>query len=416
MVATRTEPLAEELLDGSEAGEELPHSLCGAVALRLWPLAASSGCTPLAGQAFCFLPLALSTGLPVHISANFALTANRRDLWRRSDDKASSHSMRRAAWNEALLEGTLPRTYAETLEILAAGLPQALEQQSEKARCCAGFESCNLLPSDGPWMETLSGVYPPIELWAAWPSDAAHGTFQPIAHNTVSEIFRRDAAVLWNEAEVRYMSGKSALLCACDAVAAFDTALQAAFSKLGGARNRRSIVEVPQRLCSVLDEVKGASWLRPQSFATVLRNTAPNLEAHEADAVVKYLLMGGSGPLPVLHGLLLCPLAAGGLGRFEKPGTHCTEDLWWSDDESFCKILPGRKFVDPSSGTFELLKPRIHNAPLNIRCLNGKSLPYVLPALVPPSWRGKRVVCVEDKVVYVDGQTAHDVHQVAVKK
>ena len=36
------------------------------------------------GQAFCFLPLGCETRLPnVHVHGNFALTSNRRGLWRR---------------------------------------------------------------------------------------------------------------------------------------------------------------------------------------------------------------------------------------------------------------------------------------------------------------------------------------------
>ena len=34
------------------------------------------------GRAYCFLPLPMPTGLPVHVNGAFALTKNRRDLWR----------------------------------------------------------------------------------------------------------------------------------------------------------------------------------------------------------------------------------------------------------------------------------------------------------------------------------------------
>ena len=36
----------------------------------------------LAGQAFCFLPLPVSTQLPVHVNAYWELSSNRRDIWR----------------------------------------------------------------------------------------------------------------------------------------------------------------------------------------------------------------------------------------------------------------------------------------------------------------------------------------------
>ena len=36
---------------------------------------------PLQGKAFCFLPLPVYTGLPVHINGFFELSSNRRDIW-----------------------------------------------------------------------------------------------------------------------------------------------------------------------------------------------------------------------------------------------------------------------------------------------------------------------------------------------
>ena len=33
------------------------------------------------GRAFCFLPLPVLTGLPVHINGYFELSSNRRDIW-----------------------------------------------------------------------------------------------------------------------------------------------------------------------------------------------------------------------------------------------------------------------------------------------------------------------------------------------
>ena len=72
------------------------------------------------------------------------------------------------------------------------------------------------------------------------------------------------------------------------------------------AGSRRSIVEVPEHLCRVLAQVKGATWLLPQALATAFRSVAPPLEMNEADAVAHYLLTGGSGPLTVLHGFCSC--------------------------------------------------------------------------------------------------------------
>lgn len=41
----------------------------------------SSASRQLRGQAFCFLPLPVRTGLPVHVNGYFELSSNRRDIW-----------------------------------------------------------------------------------------------------------------------------------------------------------------------------------------------------------------------------------------------------------------------------------------------------------------------------------------------
>eukprot|EP00967_Tisochrysis_lutea_P136754 scaffold244336_cov18-Tisochrysis_lutea.AAC.3 len=37
--------------------------------------------TQARGRAYCFLPLPVLTGLPVHVNAFFELSSNRRDIW-----------------------------------------------------------------------------------------------------------------------------------------------------------------------------------------------------------------------------------------------------------------------------------------------------------------------------------------------
>eukprot|EP00983_Pelagomonas_calceolata_P097879 1158290-Pelagomonas_calceolata.AAC.8 len=54
------------------------------------------------GRAYCFLPLPVLTGLPVHVNGFFELSSNRRDIWYGPDLEGAS--ARRAAWNVALLQ------------------------------------------------------------------------------------------------------------------------------------------------------------------------------------------------------------------------------------------------------------------------------------------------------------------------
>ncbi|KAK2849709.1 hypothetical protein Q7C36_008492 [Tachysurus vachellii] len=58
------------------------------------------------GQAFCFLPLPIHTGLPVHINGSFAVTSNRKALWECGI---------KLEWNKALLQDAVATAYITSL-------------------------------------------------------------------------------------------------------------------------------------------------------------------------------------------------------------------------------------------------------------------------------------------------------------
>ncbi|CAN9497847.1 unnamed protein product [Ophioblennius macclurei] len=62
--------------------------------------------TELTGQAFCFLPLPIQTGLPVNVNGTFAVTSNRKSLW---DSGVKSE------WNKALLQDPVVSAYVTAL-------------------------------------------------------------------------------------------------------------------------------------------------------------------------------------------------------------------------------------------------------------------------------------------------------------
>ncbi|KAG7502347.1 hypothetical protein JOB18_018013 [Solea senegalensis] len=62
--------------------------------------------TDLVGQAFCFLPLSINTGLPVNVNGTFAVTSNRKGLW---------ESGVKRDWNTALLQDPVVTAYVTTL-------------------------------------------------------------------------------------------------------------------------------------------------------------------------------------------------------------------------------------------------------------------------------------------------------------
>eukprot|EP00911_Craspedida_sp_UC1_P000098 UC1_evm1s82 len=76
------------------------------------------------GRAYCYLPLPVQTGLPVHCHASFALSSNRRTLWQQREeellgpDGAETMAYTKGRWNDALVTQLLPQLYAELLLLL----------------------------------------------------------------------------------------------------------------------------------------------------------------------------------------------------------------------------------------------------------------------------------------------------------
>ena len=93
---------------------------CGGAAARLNHVS-SNGSTSKSclkvdavnGEAFCFLPLSISTGLPIHVNGYFAVTSNRRGIWERT----TSHRQQviEVRWNESLLKDALCNAYLQLL-------------------------------------------------------------------------------------------------------------------------------------------------------------------------------------------------------------------------------------------------------------------------------------------------------------
>ena len=65
------------------------------------------------GNAFCFLPLPIKTGLPWHVNAFFELASNRREIWQGGDLSGSGKN--RADWNIALLTESVPSLLSRML-------------------------------------------------------------------------------------------------------------------------------------------------------------------------------------------------------------------------------------------------------------------------------------------------------------
>lgn len=99
------------------------------------------------GRAFCFLPLPISTGLPVHLNAYFELSSNRRDIWFGNDMTGGGKI--RSDWNSSLLVDVIAPAYAHFLNAVAL----------EIGPCDLYFSFWPTLVGIEPWASLVRTVY-----------------------------------------------------------------------------------------------------------------------------------------------------------------------------------------------------------------------------------------------------------------
>ena len=102
---------------------------------------------------FCFLPLAVKTGLPVHISANFAVMNNRRGIW--TSDGGSRETFE-VEWNVELMKNVIPSAYYKLLLAL---------KELDLQRTMESYEFYSLWPleSHHPWSMLSITLYASIQ-------------------------------------------------------------------------------------------------------------------------------------------------------------------------------------------------------------------------------------------------------------
>ena len=108
----------------------------------------------LDGEIFCYLPLSQTTGLPFHVSCNFAVISNRRGIWTSSEAKSSSHA--EVQWNIYLMEKIVPTAYVKGLVSL---------QKMHESNLLQDYSFYSLWPLSSnlkqvnPWESFVSALY-----------------------------------------------------------------------------------------------------------------------------------------------------------------------------------------------------------------------------------------------------------------
>ena len=110
---------------------------------------------PVCGEVFCFLPLSIPSGLPVHVNGYFAVTSNRRGIWESTIAEGESFQPLEVRWNRRLMEDAVSETYIKFLEDII------LMQRKGKIPLC---ESFSLWPNpdtleSSVWTTLVKSVY-----------------------------------------------------------------------------------------------------------------------------------------------------------------------------------------------------------------------------------------------------------------
>jgi len=106
----------------------------------------------LNGEIFCFLPLSQVTGLPVHISSNFAVINNRRGIWT-SDTNPNEPEVK---WNIFLMKNTIPKAF---ITILKALKELHVENKMNSYLFYDLWPQSDKLQQPNPWSEFVSTFY-----------------------------------------------------------------------------------------------------------------------------------------------------------------------------------------------------------------------------------------------------------------
>ena len=64
------------------------------------------------GECFCYLPLNIKTGLPVHVSSNFAVMSNHRGIWKADNPSTATNE---SNWNKMLMKSVVFQAYITLL-------------------------------------------------------------------------------------------------------------------------------------------------------------------------------------------------------------------------------------------------------------------------------------------------------------
>ncbi|KDP43312.1 hypothetical protein JCGZ_24233 [Jatropha curcas] len=301
------------------------------------------------GRAFCFLPLPITTGLPVHINSYFELSSNRRDIWFGND--MAGGGKKRSDWNMYILEAIVAPAYGHLLEKIAREIGP-----------CDLFFSC--------W-PTATGLEP----WASMVREL----YVFIAESGVRVLFTKAREGQW-------ISAKQALFPDFNFHKANELIETLSDAGLPLVDVSKPLVERFMEACSSLN------FLTPELLRTLLIRRRRAFKCRSSMILaLEYCLLDLKVPTQPdsLCGLALLPLANGSFAAFEKHGTG--ERIYVARGDEYCLLKDSVPHQLVDNGIPEVVYGKLcsiaESKESNLSFLSCDLLEKLLVKLLPVEWQ-----------------------------
>lgn len=354
--------------------------------LKLIPwagIAGRIGDSSMEGRAFCFLPLPVKTGLPVHINGYFELSSNRRDIWH-GDDMAGDGKLR-SEWNESLLSDAVAPAYLTFL----------LEAKNICGNDMAQYFSFfpDQLPS-GPWSTVVRSLFRIMEN-------------KPLF--ALSSVESADAAT----SSRHYVTPRSCVI-VDETLPGWDL-LEKALAKASV-----NTIHAPASLRALLvqlDAVHGS--MTPAFFCAMVRSGdfLSRLPRDLVGRVVEFCTSGINGSPPsyeLLDGSPILPLQSGAFGKFSLLRSGDEVDADWTFyfgttvEEELLEMFPNRMILGEYKQYFDALPAS------NVRKMSVGTLSrHFFPQLFSGCWKqalhyNSEVFSLETSIAQSPNRITHD--------
>ncbi|XP_031495485.1 uncharacterized protein LOC116261037 isoform X2 [Nymphaea colorata] len=315
------------------------------------------------GRAFCFLPLPISTGLPVHINSYFELSSNRRDIWFGNDMTGCGKV--RSDWNISLLEDVAAPAYGYLLAEIAKEIGP-----------------CDLY-------------------FSFWPTEVGPEPWASMVRKFYSCITGLQLHILYSKVRGgQWVSAKQAVF--PDYTFSETVELSEVLSEAG-----LPLVSVSQQLVEhFMRSCPGLHFLTPQLLRTLLIRRKRGFKNHDAMILtLKYCLSDIQEPIvsDKLYGLPLLPLATGQFAVFTKRGQGEKIFVTTQNEYDLLKDFVPHLLVDLSISEeiFRKLQSIAQAGDSSLSSLTCYLLEELLIKVLPAGWKQTK------QVVWNPGHQGH---------